>query len=298
MPPALTRIAALVFLALLCGCGATGPISDSPRASGAMQESLSPAATEPREPQPPQRWELDQDLHVRKIDEGVYVFIHAFPWPGNSMLVEMADGSLVLVDTPYTPEATAVLFDWVESNLGRREVVAINTGYHCDNLGGNAYLVETGIPVYGSDRTVELLEERGETTRALILSWLKAPEDQRYYKAHENLPLVAPTHRFDLEQGLVLKLGDETVEVFFPGPTHAPDNVVVYFPSRRLLFGGCMIIGWDSVGNTADADLQAWPGSLARLDRFEYDVLVPGHGERFDPALLQHTLELLAGSGE
>jgi hypothetical protein len=29
--------------------------------------------------------------------------------------------------------------------------------------------------------------------------------------------------------------------VFFPGAAHSADNVVVYFPKKRLLFGGCMI---------------------------------------------------------
>jgi hypothetical protein len=31
--------------------------------------------------------------------------------------------------------------------------------------------------------------------------------------------------------------------------------VVVYFPARELLFGGCMIKAGNTIGNTADADL-------------------------------------------
>ncbi|MFO0645147.1 MAG: hypothetical protein U0326_02840 [Polyangiales bacterium] len=31
------------------------------------------------------------------------------------------------------------------------------------------------------------------------------------------------------------------IEVFFPGAAHTLDNVVVWLPSRALLFGGCMI---------------------------------------------------------
>ena len=45
------------------------------------------------------RIDLAEDLYAREVQAGVFIITHAFPWPGNSMLVEMADGTLVLVDT-------------------------------------------------------------------------------------------------------------------------------------------------------------------------------------------------------
>jgi glyoxylase-like metal-dependent hydrolase (beta-lactamase superfamily II) len=231
---------------------------------------------------------------VRQIKEGAFVFTHSFPWPANSLLVEMENSDLLLVDTPYTPQATKDLLDWLKAQFGEREIVAINTGFHYDNLGGNGYLVEQGIPVYGADLTARLLQERGEEIRAMTLAWLQDPSQQRYLQAHASLAYVAPTQQFALEEGLELEFGDEVVQVYFPGPSHAPDNVVVYFPARNVLFGGCMIIGWDNVGNTSDADLPAWPQSVRNLSRFDFDVLVPGHGDRLDPGLIEHTLGLLA----
>lgn len=238
------------------------------------------------------RIDLAEDLYVREVRAGVFVITHAFPWPGNSMLVEMANGSLVLVDTPYTPEATQTVLKWASEQFGERDIVAINTGYHYDNLGGNAYLLEQGIPVYGSDLTAQLLAERGDALRAMTLDWLQDPADKAYYDAHASLPYVAPDHTFALEDGLHLTFGDEAVEVYFPGPTHAPDNVVVYFPDRKVLFGTCMIIGGDKVGNTSDADMAAWPESVRKLKRFDVEVVVPGHGERLDPQLIEHTVAL------
>ncbi|HNT76116.1 MAG TPA: MBL fold metallo-hydrolase [Anaerolineae bacterium] len=240
------------------------------------------------------RIDLAEDLYAREVQAGVFVITHAFPWPGNSMLVEMADGTLVLVDTPYTPEATQTVLEWAEKQLGKRDIVAINTGYHYDNLGGNVYLLEQGIPIYGSDLTGQLLAERGDALRAMTLDWLKAPKDKAYYDAHQTLPYVAPDHPFPLDEGLQLTFGDETVEVYYPGLSHTPDNVVVYFPGRKLLFGGCMLIGGDSVGNTADADMKAWPESVRNLARFDVDVVIPGHGERLDPQLIEHTVELIS----
>lgn len=247
-------------------------------------------------PETSQRIEIGDDLAVREIQDGVIVVTHDFPWPSNSLVVEMADSSLVMVDTPYTPEATQVLLDWLKARFGTRSITAIVTHFHVDRLGGNSALIAAGIPVYGADLTAQLLAERGEQSRALLLSWLSGAENQRFYAAHQAIRYAAPDHLFELKAGLELQWGNETVQVVFPGAAHSPDNVVVYFPARKLLFAGCMILTGNQIGNTADADLAAWPDALRRIAQFNPEVLIPGHGDRFDPALIDHTLDLLAAS--
>jgi glyoxylase-like metal-dependent hydrolase (beta-lactamase superfamily II) len=88
------------------------------------------------------------------------------------------------------------------------------------------------------------------------------------------------------------------VRVFFPGPSHTPDNVIVYFSGRKILFGGCMILAGGQVGNTSDADLAAWPVSVAKLSQFDFTLVIPGHGDRMDPGLIDHTIQLLGKSGK
>jgi metallo-beta-lactamase class B len=244
-------------------------------------------------PEPTQRIELSDDLTLQQIGEGAYVITHRFPWAANSLLVEMEDGTLVMAGTPYTAEATQSVLDWIKQKYATRKVVAIDTGYHADNLGGNQALIDAGFPVYGSDLTVQLLKERGEKTRQLMLSMIgdvKSP----YYKAYQEIVFTPPDHLFAIKEGLTLTFGGEKVQVIYPGPSQAPDKVVVYFPDRKLLFGSCMILGTDKIGNTADADMQNWPEAVKSLQKLAVDVIVPGHGDRFDPDLIQHTLDLLA----
>jgi glyoxylase-like metal-dependent hydrolase (beta-lactamase superfamily II) len=78
------------------------------------------------------------------------------------------------------------------------------------------------------------------------------------------------------------------------GRDQAPDKVVVYFPSKRILFGGCMVVGRERLGNVAEADREQWSQALHKLARFDATIVVPGHGDRTDPGLLQHTIDLLA----
>jgi len=235
---------------------------------------------------------INRDLRVRQIQEGSFVFSHAFPWAANSLAVVIGD-HLVLVDTPYTPEATQEMLAWLEDQVGPKQIIAINTHFHLDNLGGNSYLIEQGIPVYGSNLTEALLDERGQDSLDQTVAFLQAEQDSRFAEAFKSLSLTPPSELFELREGLNLTFGDESVQVYYPGPAHTPDNVVVYFPDRHLLFGGCLIIGRDAIGNTADADLANWPEAVRNLEPFEFDILVPGHGERLDPELLNHTLELL-----
>jgi metallo-beta-lactamase class B len=244
----------------------------------------------------PARIELSKDLHLRLVRKDVVVVTHGFPWPANSLIAEMANSDLVYVGTPYTPTAMREVLTWMDARWGRRKIVAINTGYHVDNLGGNEALIERGIPVYGSDLTAELLKERGEQTRKVTLGMLGGEANEEYYRVHAALSFVAPTHQFPLAQGLRLTFGSEPVQVYYPGPSQAPDKVVVYFPSKKVLFGGCMILGGDRVGNTSDADLGRWPDAVRRVAQFDAAIVVPGHGDRLDAGLIQHTIDLLTSA--
>jgi metallo-beta-lactamase class B len=235
---------------------------------------------------------LAPDLYLRRIGEGAYVICHVFPWLSNSVLVEMEDGTLVMGGTPCTPEATELVLVWSRQHFGERKVVAINTGYHVDNLGGNRALLDAGVPVYGSDMTVTLLKERSEQTRETTLKLVGATNSPAY-AVYSSMMFAPPDHSFPIQDGLKLTFGGEMVRVIYPGPTQAPDKVAVYFPARRLLFGSCMVLAGDRPGSIAEADMKQWPQAIRKLERFPADVIVPGHGERLDAGLLRHTLDLL-----
>lgn len=148
--------------------------------------------------------------------------------------------------------------------------------------------------MYGSDLTVKLLKERGESTRAITLGFIR-DKNSAAYRAQATVEFVPPDRIFPIQEGLTLSFGGEGVRVLFPGPSQAPDKVVVHFPARKLLYGSCMILAGDRPGNTTEADLRLWPEAVRKLQHLEVDVVVPGHGERWDPGLIQHTLDLLQG---
>jgi hypothetical protein len=213
------------WLILFCGViwmvGCTISV-DSRTAAPAMASPspISPATPSPTglaTPGEPGRIDLSEGLYIRQIRPDAFIVTHEFPWPANSLIVEMENSDLVWVGTPYTPAATNEVLDWIETRWGKRNIVAINTGYHVDNLGGNSALIEHGITVWGSDLTAQLLEERGEQTRQVILAMLQGSGNERYYLAHKDIPYVAPTQLFPIADGLELQFGNDKIQVYYPG---------------------------------------------------------------------------------
>jgi metallo-beta-lactamase class B len=238
---------------------------------------------------------LSPGLSVERLAEGAWLVTHAYPWPSNSLIAEMRDGRLLLVDTPCTPEATGELLRWAAERLGERKVAAVTTHFHIDRLGGNAELARRGIPIYGSTLTPKAIAERGASSLASLAAGIADPEMRSYYRSFK---YVAPTRLFDPRAGLVLDFGGEEARVEYPGVGHSVDNLVVYLPDKGILFGGCMILAMEtrSPGNVADGDVARWIGSLAYLETEGFDIVVPGHGRPGGPGLVAHTSEVLQAS--
>lgn len=171
-------------------------------------------------------------MTIRRLGPDSWVVAHESPWPANSLVAELADGTLLLVDTPYTPAAMETLLTWLSIRFGQRRIVAIDTHFHWDALGGNETLLAAGVEVYGSDLTVRLLAEREESMRASLLRWLSSrPAEAEPFRTLRARP---PNRTFPLREGLELSFGEDRVSVIHPGAGHSPDGVVVHLPRHRV----------------------------------------------------------------
>ncbi|MET0397304.1 MAG: subclass B1 metallo-beta-lactamase [Longimicrobiaceae bacterium] len=216
---------------------------------------------------------LADDVSVRRIAPGLWVHttvgtVGGSEVPANGMLLETEGGSL-LVDTGWDERQGRLLMDWAAGTLGRPVRRAVVTHSHRDRTGGAMALRRAGVPVSGLAATARL---SGADAGIGAIAGL------------ESAPAAL-----------------EGAEVFFPGAGHTPDNVVVYFPRQRVLFGGCLVKAdtATTVGNVADADVPGWPGALARV-RQRYPAMatvVPGHGAVSGPGALRVTETVVREKG-
>lgn len=238
---------------------------------------------------------LPGEVAVRQLEPGAWVVTQARPFSANALLVEMGPEDLVLVDALYTPAAMKELLAWIDKKLPKRRLLAINTHFHSDRTGGNAALKERKVPLYASDATVKLMKSRG---RAVMEGVSRAIADEETRAAFLSAPIVPADGVFALKSGLKLTLGGQSMEVSFPGPGHSPENLVVWFPERKLLFGGCLVLASPRVGNVSDADVKQWAVSASALLKYDAARVVTGHGYATDPSLVSQTVQTLEAYGK
>ncbi|ARS37070.1 subclass B1 metallo-beta-lactamase [Pontibacter actiniarum] len=213
-----------------------------------------------------------QQLQVTKIAPNVYVHttyseVGGVTYPSHGLVVSTKGGA-VLIDTGWGNAPTEHLLAWIADNLKQPVTVCVATHWHEDKMGGAEALQAQAIPLAAS-----------ELTAILAVANKKGAPDIVF------------------ETDTTFTVGKQPFEVYYPGGGHTADNVVVYLPRQKILFGGCLVkdLQANNLGNVADADLKNWPFAIQNLQQRypEAKVVVPSHGPWGDRSLLNHTLKLL-----
>jgi metallo-beta-lactamase class B len=219
--------------------------------------------------------QLGKGLKVRRLRTGFWVHtsIDVQSVPANGLIARTKEG-LLLVDTTWSDDMAERLLGWAEENLADHVVKAIVTHFHPDRTGGLGALQKRGIPVFALDLTRTRLEaQTGKPVPSLLMA-------------------ATPG---------AVRSDPSGFEAFYPGAGHTADNLVVWFPHAKILFGGCFVKAEAAtdLGNVADADLKSWGAAMKRLQERYPDarVVIPGHGEVGGTETLTHTLELLLKGG-
>jgi metallo-beta-lactamase class B len=193
-------------------------------------------------------------------------FIDDGPYPANSMYLVTPKGA-VMFDTPWDSTQFQPLLDSIYARHGQRVVLCISTHFHADRTAGLAFLQQQGIATWSSAMTLELCRQRHE---------------------HQ------ATYTFT--QDTTFTIGDYSFRTFYPGPGHTKDNIVIWLPKDKVLYGGCLVKSTEAstIGNVADGDLIAYPTSIMRLMKeFPHPAyIIPGHLGWTDIQSLEHTLKL------
>jgi len=211
------------------------------------------------------------DLMVTQIAENSFEHISYLQTddfgkvPCNGLIVRNSN-EVIIFDTPTNDKSSAALIKWITETLHCEINAIIATHFHDDCLGGLKAFDEHNIPSYAYFKTIELAKEND---------------------------FVVPKNSF--RDSLILKVGDENIIAKFFGEGHTKDNVVGYFPSENILFGGCLIKELDaSKGYLGDANVADWSNTVENVQKAypNVKIIVPGHGEYGGKELLNYTINL------
>ena len=190
-----------------------------------------------------------------------------FGWVPCNGLIIAGDRGPTIVDTGNTREQGEILLQIAARVAGAPAAQAIATHFHEDRTGGVEAMRAAGVPVYAHPYSVGLAQAYG-------------------------FPAPAPVRGLEKE---AVTLGP--VELFYPGAGHTRDNITVWHAESGVLFGGCLLRATtdNQIGSLSDADINAYPASIARLiARYpQRRITIPGHGSAAGDAL-DWTRQLLA----
>jgi metallo-beta-lactamase class B len=219
-----------------------------------------------------QRIKVTDDIEIIKISEHSYVHISYIQSPqygrfGSNGFIYLNNGKALLFDTPMTNALTKDLVTWINNSLNAEITGFVPNHWHDDCMGGLEYLHSIGIESWAYDLTREITESK-------------------------NLPV--PIHGFS--DSLILQIDNHKIICKYHGPAHSMDNIVVWVPSEKILFGGCMVrdLRTQGLGNTADGDIREYPNTIRKIMEEYKDArfVIPGHGQFGGSELIKHTMEL------
>lgn len=214
---------------------------------------------------------LDNNIGITQLTDKAYLIQTSFAVNGqldcNHLLV-VDTKDIVLVNTPVNDSLTKILLSCIEKKFKRKVSKVIVSHFHDDSSGGLHEISKCGINSFGLNKTQNLLKPQKRFIDFAFMNFL------------------------------TLELQTTQLDLFYPGAGHTIDNVVLWLPDEKILFGGCLIKSLDAKdrGNIKDADLKVWPVTVELVKNRYKDakIVIPGHGEIGDSSLFEHTIQILA----
>ena len=233
-------------------------------------------------------------LAVSELMGDTYLVTDQTMFWSNILITVHGNQTVFIVSSPYDSRATKSLMKWITLKFRPKKLIALNTHYHADGSGGNQVFHEWKVETWSSDRTRNLMRNEALKLRQETMQYLTTFSQR---KRVLNTKIETAQNIFSAKRGKRFVIGDETIQVIFPGEAHSKDNLIVFFPNRSLLFGGCAVKGGKSLGYLRDANLKTWSSALEKMKKLSAKTVVLGHGKNRGNAI-ENTLKLLKAQNE
>jgi glyoxylase-like metal-dependent hydrolase (beta-lactamase superfamily II) len=266
-------------------------------------------------------WVFERGLH--EVGDGLYAYLQptgAWGW-SNAGLVASGQRSL-LVDTLFDLPLTRDMLEAMKRATSAAESIdtVVNTHANGDHCWGNQLVAGADI-IASSQCAAEMLElspklvaklvkgsriaSRGGMAAKLVarglgrlgLRKVGAIGDAADFVVDifgefdfSGIELTPPTTTFDGEK--TVTVGDKEVRLIEVGPAHTRGDVIVYVPGDRVVFTGDILFA-NGHPIVWEGPVQNWIDACERIESFDVDVVVPGHGPITDTTAVARLAEYL-----
>jgi glyoxylase-like metal-dependent hydrolase (beta-lactamase superfamily II) len=186
----------------------------------------------------------------------------------NAGFVVTRDG-VVVIDALGSPALSERLVAEIRKVTPQPITHVIVTHYHADHIYGLQTFKALGAHIIAHSAAKEYLNSetahlRLEASRQELAPWV-----------NENTRLVEADEWID--GGKTLTIGGMEFRLINVGPSHTPEDLVIYLPQEKVLFAGDLVFR-SRIPYVGKADSRHWIAALKTLLTFDAQIIVPGHG--------------------
>ena len=204
-------------------------------------------------------------------------FVQGFPEMGSSANQNFISNAgfvvtpkgVVVVDALGSPTLAKKLIREIALITPQKVVAVIVSHYHADHVYGLQEFKKIGAKIYaqGEGRNYlssETARQRLIASRIDFAPWVNA-----------NTNLISADVWIDKQ--FKLNIGGIEFLINRVGPAHAPEDLMVYVPSEKVLFAGDLVFR-GRIPFVGNADSKGWLAALDEIERLNPDIVIPGHG--------------------
>lgn len=247
-------------------------------------------------------------FELQPVADGVYAAVAAPQYKVNSnAAVILTNDGVVVVDSHSKPSAAYALYKEIQGVTRQPIRKVINTHFHWDHWQGNQVYAETSpdLEIITSERTKENLTrpdagnggisgiEKQLTTLPKEIEKLKddilkatdaeqkarmeanLQQAEAYLEELKHLKPTFPTRT--VAQSMTLQEGGRDIELLLLGRGHTDGDLYIYLPQEKIVATGDALIDWMPFLN--DGFPEDWVQTLTALEKFDFEHIIPGHGD-------------------
>ena len=176
---------------------------------------------------------------------------------------------VVVVDALGSPSLAKKLIAEIKKLTSQKVVAVIVTHYHADHVYGLQEFKNVGAKIYaqGEGRNYissETAKQRLIASRIDFAPWVNTS-----------------THLMSadvwIDQSFTLTVGGVEFKISRVGPAHAPEDLIIYVPSEKVLFAGDLVFR-GRIPFVGNADSKGWLQALNEIESLNPSIVIPGHG--------------------
>ncbi len=186
----------------------------------------------------------------------------------NAAFVVTPEG-VVVIDALGSPALAKRLLNEIAQITAKPVTHVLVTHYHADHIYGLQTFKSMGAKIVAHRAALTYLHSetarlRLENSREELAPWINS-----------QTKLVEADQWIDSETAIAV--GGVVFSIKPVGPSHTPEDVVVYLPSEKVLFVGDLVFR-NRIPYVGQANSRQWITALDSLLSFDTAVIVPGHG--------------------